>query len=548
MSNTIAINLPDIGDFDTVEVIEVLVKSGQVLKAEDSIVTLESDKASMEIPCPQAGVVKEVHIDLGDTISQGSLLITLETSTQETSTEATQEVSTEAKQDKTSEKTTQDTPTNTEANSTQTLSIVVPDIGDVETVEVIEVLVAAGDELAAEDSIITLESDKASMEIPCPNAGKVASLSVAVGDKIKQGDEILQLTTQVTTAQAIATQAIAIQTTSKSADIAENLPETPKVQTSNPASQSASQSNHQAVVNVTPQAEFHASPGIRKLARELGIDLGHVKGTGTSGRITGSDVKGFVKTALTTLASSNVGASGLPPMPSADYAKFGEVETLELSRINKLSGKHLHACWLNIPHVTQFDEVNINDLEDFRQSQKAKGIKLTPLVFIMKAVAVALADNPRFNSSMASDNQSLVLKKYINLGIAVDTPNGLMVPVIKDVPNKSIAQLMADLIDVSARAREGKLSAGDLQGGTFTISSLGGIGGTQFTPIINAPEVAILGVSRSSVKPIWNGSDFEPQLMLPLALSYDHRVIDGAQGARFITQLNALLSDIRGLL
>lgn len=503
MSNIIEVTLPDIGDFDAVEVIEVLVEAGQSVETEQSIVTLESDKASMEIPTPSAGVVKSVHIALGDSITQGSLLIKLEAQNDETS--PAPEVVTE------------------QAQTTQT--IVVPDIGDIDEVEVIEVLVSVGDELGQEDSIITLESDKASMEIPTPTAGTVDKVLVAVGDKVKLGDDILTLTTVATATQV-------------SDKPAETITPEPK--------QAPSTAAKNTVVGVTPQAEFHASPAMRKLARELGVDLAIVAGTGASGRIIESDIKAFVKQVMQNGGSTS--GSALPKMPSADYAKFGEIETLPLSRINKLSGKHLHACWLNIPHVTQFDEVDISNLEDFRQSQKAKGIKLTPLVFIMKAVATALANNPNFNASLSEDNQALITKKYINLGIAVDTPNGLIVPVIRDVPSKSITQLMADLMDVSSRARDGKLTSTDLQGGTFTISSLGGIGGTQFTPIVNAPEVAILGVSRSSMKPIWNGKEFVPQLMLPLALSYDHRVIDGARGAKFITELNGLLTDIRGLL
>ena len=512
MSNTIAVNLPDIGDFDSVEVIEVLVKVGQSLKVDDSIITLESDKASMEIPSPSDGIVKTLHIKLGDTIAQGSLLITLETNKADEANETNAPIDTAKIA----------TPTNSHQ------AILVPDIGDFDTVEVIEILVNSGDDIKAEDSIITLESDKASMEIPSPQSGKVISLSIAIGDQIKQGDEILILaTTQSQTTPEQPQPAKQTNDTPKSAPVVINKPV------------------ENTVVGVTPQANFHASPSMRKLARELGVDLAIVSGTGLNGRITESDIKSFVKQTLT-----NQGASGssIPSVPSIDFAQFGDIETLELSRINKLSGKHLHACWLNVPHVTQFDEVNINDLEDFRQQQKAKGIKLTPLVFIMKAVAIALQNNPRFNASLAPDNQSLTLKKYINLGIAVDTPNGLMVPVVRDVINKNITQLSQDLGELSTRARAGKLSPNDLQGGSFTISSLGGIGGTQFTPIVNAPEVAILGVSRSQVKPIYNGNEFTPQLMLPLALSYDHRVIDGAQGARFITELNDLLSNIRNLL
>ncbi len=421
-----------------------------------------------------------------------------------------------------------------------TIAINLPDIGDFDEVEVIEVLVSPGDNIASEDSIITLESDKASMEIPSPSAGKVVSVSIAVGDKVKEGDQILMLEPE---SAETATDKKASETPEKTvatATEAKTKPEIAKQSVATKTDKSAAM-----VVGVTPQADFHASPAMRKLARELGVDLSTVSGSGANGRITEKDIKSFVKRAL---SIETAGTSGIPSIAEVDFSKFGEVENLELSRINKISGKHLHACWLNVPHVTQFDEVNISDLEEFRQAQKQRGIKLTPLVFIIKAVAIALKNNPCFNSSLAADNASLISKKYINLGIAVDTDDGLIVPVIRSVLNKNITELMSDLLDLSSRARAGKLNSSDLQGSNFTISSLGGIGGMQFTPIVNAPEVAILGVSRARIKPIWNGSEFEPQLMLPLALSYNHRVIDGVQGVRFITELGTLLSDIRNLL
>lgn len=417
-----------------------------------------------------------------------------------------------------------------------TITVNLPDIGDFDAVEVIEVLVEAGQTIAVDDSIITLESDKASMEIPSPYAGKVASLSVVVGDKMKQGDEILQIFAQQTGTQKLP------QTQQKITP----SPEAPqKVQV---AGQDLSTAAKEAgIVGVVPAEDFHASPAIRKLARELGVDLAIVPGSGKRGRITEADIKSFVKQALkNSTHSSEVG--GIPSIADVDFAKFGTIKTQDLSRINKISGQHLHACWLNIPHVCQFEEADISDLERFRQAQKAKGVKYTPLIFIIKAVARALKTYPRFNSSLSTDKQSLIMKHYINIGIAVDTPDGLMVPVIRDADKKSLSELSAELIVLSARAREGKLSSSDLAGGSFSISSLGSIGGTQFTPIVNAPEVAILGVSRARMTPLWNGKEFVPKLMLPLALSYDHRVIDGAQGVRFITELSGLLSDIRRLL
>ena len=513
MSSIKSIELPDIGDFDEVEVIEILVSVGDTIAADDSIMTLESDKASMEIPCPSAGTVTQININLGDKIKQGDSLISLETEEE-------------------SEKSALDDSNSSESieeSSTKLVPVVVPDIGDFDEVEVIEILVSVGDKLNEEDSIITLESDKASMEIPTPVAGTVSSINVNLGDKINLGDLILEIQSSGSTKAEPATE----QPTS--------APIAPApVKTAAPA---PAASANESVSNV-PAGDSHASPSIRKLARELGVDLSKVSGTGQKGRVLETDLKGYVKQIIT---SGGTG-SAIPKVPVIDFSKFGETEILPLSRINKLSGKHLSACWLNIPHVTQFDEVNIDQMEAFRQEQKAKGVKLTPLVFIMKAVIQALKKHPRINSSLDESGENLIIKKYFNLGIAMDTPNGLVVPVIRDVDQKSLSDLAKELAETSANAREGKLKPGDMQGAGFTISSLGGIGGTQFTPIVNAPEVAILGVSRSQTKPIWDGKNFVPTLILPLALSYDHRVIDGAQGGRFMADLNSILQDIREIL
>jgi pyruvate dehydrogenase E2 component (dihydrolipoamide acetyltransferase) len=497
------IELPDIGDFDEVEVIEILVNVGDTIAEEDSIITLESDKASMEIPTPFAGVVREINLNLGDKITQGSVILSLEVAQ------------------------TAETPLQTPVVATPNLrveTICVPDIGDFDEVEVIEILANVGDELNAEDSIITLESDKASMEIPTPVSGKITQIHVNLGDKIKQGERILM-----------------IETLENPAEQSGESANTPKPSTApEPAAPKASMPTPS--VN---QGDSHASPSIRKLARELGVELSNIGGSGKKGRITEEDLKGFVKNAMQNGGGNNTG-SGIPQIPSIDFAKFGEIEEVELSRINKISGKHLSACWLNVPHVTQFDEANIDDLEAFRKSQKAKGNKLTPIVFIIKAVIHCLKKHPKFNASLSGDK--LILKKYFNIGVAVNTPNGLMVPVIKDADKKSLTQLQTDLVALAGKARDGKLSPNDMSGACFTISSLGGIGGTQFTPIVNAPEVAILGVSKSQVKPIWNGKEFIPTTILPLSLSYDHRVIDGALGAEFITDLSSALSDIREVL
>ena len=513
MSSIKSIELPDIGDFDEVEVIEILVSVGDTIAADDSIMTLESDKASMEIPCPSAGTVTQININLGDKIKQGDSLISLETEEE-------------------SEKSVLDDSNSSESieeSSTKLVPVVVPDIGDFDEVEVIEILVSVGDKLNEEDSIITLESDKASMEIPTPVAGMVSSINVTLGDKITLGDLILE----IQSSDSIKAEPATEQPTS--------APIAPApVKTAAPVTAASA---NESVSNV-PAGDSHASPSIRKLARELGVDLSKVSGTGQKGRVLETDLKGYVKQIIT---SSGTG-SAIPRVPVIDFSKFGETEILPLSRINKLSGKHLSACWLNIPHVTQFDEVNIDQMESFRQEQKAKGVKLTPLVFIMKAVIQALKQHPRINSSLDESGENLIIKKYFNLGIAMDTPNGLVVPVIRDVDQKSLSDLAKELAETSANAREGKLKPGDMQGAGFTISSLGGIGGTQFTPIVNAPEVAILGVSRSQTKPIWDGKNFVPTLILPLALSYDHRVIDGAQGGRFMADLNSILQDIREIL
>lgn len=507
MSEIKNIQLPDIGDFDEVEVIEILVSIGDEIQVNDSIVTLESDKASMEIPTPFAGIVTEIKVTLGDKIKQDDIILSIKSENDDTQNA--------------------DQNAETQHSKPQIVPVVVPDIGDFDEVEVIEVLVNTGDELSEDDSIITLESDKASMEIPTPLAGKVIDISVSLGDKIKLGDLILNI------------ESTGINTPKKEepAPIATPAPTstTPRTTTAiTPAPQTLDQS-----VSTTPKGNSHASPSIRKLARELGVNLSNVTGTGQKNRVTDTDLKGYVKQIITSGGTGNA----LPKTPVIDFSKFGETETVALSRINKLSGKHLTACWLNIPHVTQFDEVNIDKMETYRQAQKANGIKLTPLVFIMKGVIKALKNHPRFNASLDKSSENLIIKKYFNLGIAMDTPNGLVVPVIRDVEQKSLIELATELAQTSAKARDGKLSPKDMQGAGFTISSLGGIGGTQFTPIVNAPEVAILGVSRSFNKPVWNGEAFIPALTLPLALSYDHRVIDGAQGGRFMVELNNILSE-----
>jgi pyruvate dehydrogenase E2 component (dihydrolipoamide acetyltransferase) len=541
--------VPDIGDFKDVAVIEVLVKPGDAVSKEQSLITLESDKATMEIPSPSAGVVREIKLKMGDKVSKGSPILELEAKDEAAKSQPRPEPKKEARQEPKPES----KPTGDGSSTT----VPVPDIGDFKEVEVIEVLVKPGDSVAKEQSLITLESDKATMEIPSPSAGVVRELKIKVGDKVSKGSPILVLS--ATAGAAPAAPAMPPSSTSAPA----KAPSRPAAST--PA---AAPAPAPRPVPREPQEEIdakpHASPSVRKFARELGVDLHQVQGSGPKGRILHTDVQGFVKGALSR-APAPVTAKGggvlpfnLPAWPEIDFAKFGPVETKPLSRIQKLSGPYLHRNWISIPHVTQFDEADITDLEAFRKAQTAetekKGFKLTMLAFMIKACVTALRQFPVFNSSLDKSGENVVIKKYYHVGVAVDTPGGLVVPVVRDADRKGVFDLAHELSDISKLARDGKLKPGDMQGGTFSISSLGGISGTAFTPIINAPEVAILGVSRSVLKPVFSGRGdkgedlFKARLMLPLSLSYDHRVIDGATAARFSGFLVSVLSDIRKLI
>jgi pyruvate dehydrogenase E2 component (dihydrolipoamide acetyltransferase) len=438
--------------------------------------------------------------------------------------------------------------------------VLVPDIGDFKNIPVIEVLVKPGDSVNAEDSLITLESDKATMEVPAPFAGVIKELKIKPGDKVSQGAAILSI--EVSEGAAAPAAAPAPAAAQKPAAPATAAP-APAAQSSAPAAAPApmpapapmAPAAGSPAVNEEGFSLAHASPSVRRFARELGVDLGRVKGSGPKDRILKEDISGFVKTALAQPSGAGGGAGlslGLPAWPQVDFAKFGPVENQPLSRIKKISGPFLHRNWVSIPHVTQNDEADITELEAFRKSMadeaQKQGAKLTPLVFIMKAVVTALKAHPEFNSSLAPAGDALILKQYYHIGVAVDTPGGLVVPVVRNVDQKGVLQLAKELGELSAKARDGKLGPAEMQGGSFSISSLGGIGGTHFTPIINAPEVAILGVSKSAMKPVWKDGQFVPRLMMPLSLSYDHRAVDGAQGARFITHLSAVLSDIRRVL
>ncbi|MBQ4856648.1 pyruvate dehydrogenase complex dihydrolipoyllysine-residue acetyltransferase [Pseudoalteromonas sp. MMG007] len=531
-SSTKEVTVPDIGD-DEVEVTEIMVAVGDSVDEEQSILSVEGDKASMEVPAPFAGTVKEIKVTEGDKVKTGSLVFVFEVAgSSAPASDAPKQESAPAEA----------------AQSTQpsTKEVNVPDIGDDE-VEVTEIMVAVGDTVEEEQSILNVEGDKAAMEVPAPFAGTVKEIKVTAGDKVKTGSLVFVFE-------------VAGSAPAQASAPAEQKPAAAPAKAESAPAPKAEKASNESFENNSAYA--HASPVVRRLAREFGINLANVKGSGRKNRVVKEDVQNYVKNLVKQVESGQLpagkgnaggGELGLIPWPKVDFAKFGEIEEKKLSRIQKLSGKNLHRNWVQIPHVTQFDEADITSLEVFRKEQnvlsekKKLGVKITPLVFVMKAAAKVLAEFPTFNSSLSEDGESLILKKYINIGVAVDTPNGLVVPVFKDVDKKGIMELSRELMDISKKAREGKLTSSDMQGGCFTISSLGGIGGTAFTPIVNAPEVAILGVSKSEMKPKWNGKDFEPKLMVPLSMSYDHRVIDGALAARFTATLASYMSDIRQL-
>ena len=521
------VHVPDIGD-DEVDVTEIMVAVGDMVEADQSIIAVEGDKASMEVPAPFAGRVVEIKVAAGAKVSTGSLVMVFEVAgaapaavaapAQAAAPVAAAPVAAAAKE------------------------VNVPDIGGDE-VEVTEIMVAVGDKVEADQSLIAVEGDKASMEVPAPFAGIVKEIKVKAGDKVSTGSLIMVF--------EVAGAAPAAAPVAQAAAPVAAAPAAPLAQAAAPAAASSD--------FVANDAYVHASPAVRRLAREFGVNLAKVKASGRKGRIVKEDVQAYVKDAVKRAESAPAAGTGngngmnVLPWPKVDFSKFGPVEELELTRIQKISGPALHRNWAMIPHVTQFDEADTTDLEAFRKEQNMLAekqkldVKITPLVFILKAAAKALEAHPRFCSALSEDGSKLIMKKYIHIGVAVDTPGGLVVPVVRDVNKKGIYELSRDLAEISKKARAGKLTAADMQGGCFTISSLGGIGGTSFTPIVNAPEVAILGVSKSEMKPKWNGKEFVPRLMLPLALSYDHRVIDGADGARFVTTLSGVLSDIRRL-
>lgn len=541
--------IPDLGADKDVDLIDIMVKVGDSVEVEDGLITLETEKASMDVPTPYKGKIVEILVKVGDKANSGDLIARVEATDEVeiNSTQADEVVATASKVEEPKEEVAISTPP--QFVKEQTIKSVVeevrvPDLGAEKDVDLIDVMIHVGDILVKDCSIITLETEKASMDVPAPFGGEVIEIFVQKGQKINGGDLIAKVIKTVVIEDKVPTPTFAASSTPTT--IEKDTTSKPTLQ--EVAARSADIEEESKVLS-KKATKVYASPSVRKVAREFGVDLGFVKGSGNKGRILVEDIKAYVKEQLNKPATaSNIGFGfNLPESKEIDFSQFGKVNRVELSRVQKISGPFLHKNYLSAPHVTQFDEADITELEEFRkaQNQIAKDFKLSPLVFIIKAVARALAIHPKFNSSLSSDGQELIMKEYYNIGVAVDTPNGLLVPVLKDVDKKGFKQIAIELAELSAKARDGKLTSNDMSGGCFTISSLGGIGGTYFTPIINAPEVAILGISKSSIKPIFDGKDFKPRLILPLSLSYDHKVIDGADGARFTTTVSQLLSDIR---
>ncbi len=532
-TDSIEIHVPDIGA-DSAKVIEILVNIGDEVSIEDPLITLESDKASMDVPSTHGGVIESISVETDQDVQEGAVIVTISSSQQNDAAkpEASQQASAVE-----SSSNQQVSDINTE--SKESIEIKVPDIGS-DSAKVIDILIKVGDEVASEDPLITIESDKASMDVPCPVDGTIESISVELDQDVSEGMIIAVISSDASTPPS----------ESETKQESQTIERVTATETSTPEIKSAPPAANQT----TQTGKSHASPSIRRFATELGVDLSKVIGTGRKGRIIKNDVKQFVKGILSgTQQAAPVQSSGIPAIPAIDFTKFGEIEVKPLNRIKQLTATNLHRAWLNVPHVTHHDESNINDLESFRKklnkeyAEQETDIKLSPLAFIVKAVVKALRAYPQFNSSLDESGQNLIYKKYINIGIAVETPNGLVVPVIQEADKKSVSEIATEMASLAAKARDKKLKTSDMTGACFTISSLGGIGGTSFTPIVNAPEVAILGVSRSKVQPLWNGDEFKPAMMLPLSLSYDHRVIDGAEAARFTRHIADALEDVRRL-
>ena len=552
MSTIQDIFIPDLGGDKDVDLIDIMVSVGDVVEVEDGLITLETEKASMDVPTTHAGVITEILLETGKKVNPGDLIarVRLQDETSQV-TEQVVEIASVNSNSNTLQQSEAESKAVSGANANissefvqeETISSVieevfVPDLGGDKDVDLIDIMVSVGDIVEFDEGLITLETEKASMDVPAPFAGEIIELFVEAGMKVNSGDLLAKMLKTVVMENKLPAQPEKVQMQEVKKEVAQ------KATIQEPV---ATTSIDNTTVLSKKSTKVYASPSVRKVAREFGVDLSFVKGSARKNRIVKDDIKAYVKEQLSKPASGSGLGFNLPELKEIDFSKFGEIETVELTRIQKISGPTLHRNSLSMPHVAQFDEADITELEKFRKEQNtiADGFKLSPLVFVVKAVAKALVIHPKFNASLSADGQNLIMKKYFHIAIAVDTPNGLVVPVIRDVDKKGFKQIALEMAEISAKARGGKLKSTDMQGASFTISSLGGIGGTYFTPIINAPEVAILGLSKSSMKPIWNGEEFAPRLILPLSLSYDHKVIDGADGARFTTTLSNLLSDIR---
>ena len=528
-SQIMPVTVPDLGGDSDVEVIEILVAEGDEISKDDGLVTLESDKAAMDVPSPAAGKVKVIKLKVGDKVNEGTLILELETSGEAgTASAAPAEEKPAAKAE---------VPAPAASGQPELMAVKVPDLGGESDVEIIEILVSEGDKVSKEGGLITLESDKAAMDVPSPADGKVKSIKVKVGDKVSEGSHIIDLETEGAAPAPVS------QTPASPKPTAAATP-TPEPAKTAPALAARTDNGSSA------GADVYAGPAVRKMARELGVNLTKVSGTGSRGRIVKEDVDAYVKGILQGGgAAQAAGGAGLPGIPDVDFSQFGEIEEVEMSKLHRVTAQNMQRNWLNVPHVTQFDEADVTELEEFRAEQKAlaekKGIKLTPLPFIVKACARALQEHPQFNVSLHSSGTKIIQKKYVHIGVAVATPAGLMVPVVKNVDRKTIWEIAAEIAELGAKAKDRKLTKDDMQGACFTVSSLGNLGGTAFTPIVNAPEVAILGVSKASIKPVYINNEFVPRTMLPFALSYDHRAVNGVDGGMFCNTLATFLNDIR---
>ena len=546
------IKVPDLGGADEVEIIEIIVSEGDSVEEEDPILTVESDKASVELPAPAAGKITKITVKVGDKVKEGDVIGMLAASGDAGgSDDAADDKSeqTEEKSEAPSEARSEDAkpaPKKKKSGGSRTEVVKVPSLDGFEDVPVIEINVAEGDTVGEEDPLVTVESDKATMEIPSPYAGKIGKILVKEGDKLSEGSDLLEMTIEDDGDDEGESE--------DSGDSARADSQESKPEKSQGKQESEPQPQGSTYEPPSPGTKVHAGPAVRKLARELGADLTRVKGSGPKGRIVKDDVHAYVKSQLQQAqqGSGVATGSGIPGVKLPDFSQFGEIEREGMSRMMAATATNMQRSWLNVPHVTQFDDADITEMEDFRKAQKAagekRGVKMTPLPFLLKACAAALAELPQFNVSLDMERKEVVRKKYIHIGIAVDTPHGLMVPVIRDVDQKGLWELAAESAELAQKARDKQLKPAEMQGACFTITSLGGIGGTAFTPIVNTPEVAILGVSKASMKPVWDGKEFQPRLMLPLSLSYDHRAVNGADAARFTNLLTQLLGDIRTLL